>query len=261
MEGRAMIFDPQEPARRILAAFDALIPVAWDPPLDLTSVQAYALQAEVARLREERGEKVIGYKVGCASEAIQRQLGIHEPIFGRIFDTGRIASGTRISSAMYAGLTIEGELAVLLGTDLPGHSLADGDYLSAISAIFLVIELHHYTPPGPWSSCQDLITSNGMHAGFVRADPSACRPLALLQGMSIHINENEADRTARPWTMTGPATILRWLAGRLDRFGLRLRQGQVILTGSPMGLHPVAPGSRIVIASPPLGSVCVDVVW
>jgi len=54
---------------------------------------------------------------------------------------------------------------------------------------------------------------------------------------------------------------MRWLAGRLDRFGLRLRQGQVILTGSPMGLHPVAPGSRIVVASPPLGSICVDVVW
>ena len=261
MEDRAMIFDPQEPARRILAAFDARKPIAWDPPLDLTSVQAYALQAEVARLREERGEKVIGYKVGCASEAIQRQLGIHEPIFGRIFDTGCIASGTRLSSAMYAGLAIEGELAVLLGADLPGQSLPDGDYLSAISAIFPVIELHHYTPPGPWSSCQDLITSNGMHAGFVCADPSAGGPLAPVQGMSIHINENETDRTARPWTMAGPATILRWLAGSLDRFGLQLRQGQVILTGSPMGLHPVAPGSRIVVASPPLGSICVDVVW
>ena len=44
--------------------------------------QAYALQAEITRLREQRGEQVIGYKVGCTSKPIQVQLGVDEPIFG-----------------------------------------------------------------------------------------------------------------------------------------------------------------------------------
>ena len=35
--------------------------------------QGYAIQAEVARLRRQRGESVIGYMAGCAS-AVTRRL-------------------------------------------------------------------------------------------------------------------------------------------------------------------------------------------
>ena len=66
---------------------------SFAPPEGLTTTQAYALQREVGRLREERGENVIGYKIGCTSRAIQAQLGINEPIFGRLFDTGGFERG------------------------------------------------------------------------------------------------------------------------------------------------------------------------
>jgi hypothetical protein len=56
-----MVVDLQELARRMLADYDARTPGRlFAEPLDLTTVQAYALQAEIARLREERGENVIG---------------------------------------------------------------------------------------------------------------------------------------------------------------------------------------------------------
>jgi len=35
--------------------------------LSLTLVQAYEVQFEIARLREQRGERVSGYKIGCIS--------------------------------------------------------------------------------------------------------------------------------------------------------------------------------------------------
>jgi 2-keto-4-pentenoate hydratase len=56
-----------------------------------------------------------------------------------------------------------------------------------------------------------------------------------------------------------PIESLRWLAGRLAQFGLQLCKGQVILTGSPMKLYPVFPGSRIVVEAPPLGATCVEI--
>ena len=88
-----MVVDLQELARRMLADYDATTPCqVFGEPLDLTTVQAYAVQTEIARLREQRGEKVIGYKVGCTSPAVQQQLGIAEPIFARVFDTGRSCS-------------------------------------------------------------------------------------------------------------------------------------------------------------------------
>ena len=93
-----MVVDLQELAQRMLADYDARTPgQVFAEPLDLTTVQAYALQAEIAWLREERGEKVIGYKVGCTSPAVQQQLGIGEPIFARIFDTGCFPCGATLS--------------------------------------------------------------------------------------------------------------------------------------------------------------------
>ena len=82
-----MAVDLLELAQRMLADDDARTPGQFfGEPLDLTTVQAYALQVEIARLREERGEKVIGSKVGCTSRPIPMQLGVKEPIFGRLFD-------------------------------------------------------------------------------------------------------------------------------------------------------------------------------
>src|ERR1700719_4392919 len=55
-----MVVDLQELARRMLADYDARTPgQLFGEPLDLTTVQAYALQAEIARLREQRGDIVI----------------------------------------------------------------------------------------------------------------------------------------------------------------------------------------------------------
>ena len=120
-----MVDATRELARRMLADYDARTPgQLFGEPLDLTTVQAYALQAEIARLREERGEKVIGYKVGCTSRAIQVQLGVKEPIFGRLFDTECHPSGVHLSSARYANLAVEGEMAVRLSKDLPGEPLS-----------------------------------------------------------------------------------------------------------------------------------------
>src|SRR5260370_36381732 len=99
----------------LLADYDARAPGRlFGGPVELTAPQAYELQGEVARLREQRGEKVIGYKVGCTSRPIQEQLGVNQPIFGRLFETGCFRSGVRLSSARFANLAVEGELAVRL---------------------------------------------------------------------------------------------------------------------------------------------------
>ena len=103
--------------------------------------------------REHRGERIIGFKVGCTSKPIQQQLGVQEPIFGRIFDTGRFHSGSRLSHASFANLAVEGELAVRLGNDLVGPAVSTEACREAIEAVFPVIELHHYVVPEAWPRC------------------------------------------------------------------------------------------------------------
>lgn len=68
-------------AHRQLADYDARSPGSMFAEGDssLSVEEAYRLQIEVARLRQERGEAITGYKIGCVSRTIQRQLGIDHP--------------------------------------------------------------------------------------------------------------------------------------------------------------------------------------
>lgn len=239
----------------MLADFDARTPgELFSRPVDLTIPQSYELQSEIARLREQRGEKIIGYKIGCTSKIIQQQLGVSEPIFGRIFDTGCFRSGARLSYARYANLAVEGELAVRLSKDLAGSPPTEEECLGAIAAVFPVIELHHYILHEARSPGPELIASSGMHAGFVLAEESPrSGPSDLVHSLCICINGVRVGAVEDSGTFASARESLRWLAGRLAGIGLGLGQGQIILTGSPMPLFPVSAGSKIVVEASPLG--------
>jgi 2-keto-4-pentenoate hydratase len=250
-------------ARQVLADLDSRTPWrSFVPPDELTTEQAYALQGEVARLREARGERVIGYKVGCTSRAIQNQLGIGEPIFARIFDTNCFPAASRLAHSRFANLAIEGELAIRLSRDLPGDPLTDEDYRRAIESIFPVIELHHYVLPPDRHQLVPLIASGGMHAGLVLAvqERTCSRGVPAVSELEVAINDRIAGKTSEPSAMGGPAATLRWLSAQLAKWGLQLLSGQVILTGSVLPLFPVGPGSHIVAEARPLGrsSVAID---
>ena len=237
-----------ELATRQLADFDARTPNRmFSEPFELTTAQAYELQEEVVRLRERRGEKCIGYKVGCTSAAIQQQLGISEPIFGRIFETGCHAAGVRLSCGDYANPAVEGEFAVRLSSDLPGSPLSDEQYHQAIQDFFPVIELHHFVLQSDRASCQELIASNGMHAGFVLAEKQRGVMPDGNPGLTIWIKSASGGIIEKSSTKSRPIESLRWLAGRLAEQGLHLSEGQIVLTGSPMQLFPVAPGSHVIV--------------
>ena len=192
------------------------------------------------------------------------QLGVTEPIFGRLFDTECHRSGVHLSSARYANLAVEGEMAVRLSKDLPSEPLSAEECREVIAEVFPVIELHHYVLPGAWPPGPWLIASNGMHAGFVSAESptrgsAGASPSRFAHSLSIRINEIVVGAVEDAASLTCPIESLRWLAGRLAQFGIQLCKGQVILTGSPMKLYPVSPGSRIVVEAPPLGASCVEI--
>ena len=251
-------------AKQWLADFDVLRPWRTFVTLgDLTPKSAYALQGEVARLRENRGEHVIGYKIGCTSRVIQDQLGIREPIFARIFDTGCYTSECcRLDHLRFANLAVEGELAIRLSRGLPGGPLSDTAYVDAIESVFPVIELHHFQLPANQHPLAPLIASGGMHAGFVcnGGEVRCSDGVPVVESLEVSIDDVRVGLTADPWAMGGPAEALRWLSGRLAEWGLQLLPGQVILTGSALPLFPVGPASRVVAQARPLGmcSVAID---
>ena len=146
-----------EIARRQLADYDAHRPgrIFEDAAFTLTIAEGFEVQRQVAALRAARGEAVAGYKIGCISEAVQRQLGLDRPAFGHLFATELYRSGAVLDAAAFDCLAIEGEFAVRIAGDL------------SIASVFPVIELHNNVFRGAVRTAQELIANNALHAGVV----------------------------------------------------------------------------------------------
>ncbi|HKW97582.1 MAG TPA: fumarylacetoacetate hydrolase family protein [Bryobacteraceae bacterium] len=257
--------DLDQLARRQVADYDTAQPgtAFGSPGLSLTIAEAYELQFKVVHLRLLRGEAIAGYKVGCVSRAVQNQLGINEPVFGHIFAGEAHRGGAKLPAKRFERLAVEGEFAVRIAQDVPGADWLVANPAQAIDAAFPVIELHNYICRAPFSErAQELIANNGLHAGVVLPDlrPGFRGPDGLLDE-TITVNRNGTALGAATGAELpgGPIASVLWLAERLKAFGIGLRRGQIVLTGSPLPLFEASPGDRFEVKSGSLGNVALEI--
>ena len=208
---------------------------------------AYVIQTEISQLRERRGDKQIGYKVGCNSETIQRDLGIHHPIFGRLYASECWKSDTTLPLSLFDGLAIEGELAVRLSRSIVELHDQMFDPDEVIQAIFPVIELHHFAFDEP-PTASDLIARNAIHAGFVCGKETQCNN-HFPEQISIKINEVEVACVSGSVISQTVTNSLRWLAKALQKQGLQVASNQIILCGSVAPLFPLFQGGQVEVST------------
>ena len=202
------------------------------PSFALTIAEAYALQFEVARLREARGETIIGYKVGCVSRTVQAQLGISQPVFGHIFETELHKSGATLDPTHDEGLALEGEFAVRGVTMFP------------------VIELHNYVVRRPPLTAEELIANNALHAGVVMPFDAQTQATVQHEPIAVVLN-NQIVGTANAGD---PLASIAKLRHHLYDFGRDLLPDHIVLTGSPLPLYRVKNGDSFEVRSGHLGS-------
>jgi 2-keto-4-pentenoate hydratase len=205
---------------------------AHEAPLDLQ--QAYAIQRAVAAIRVDAGDSVVGFKVGCTGPGTTAQFGMQGPIRGYLFGGEVYRSGITLDPTTFASLAIEGEMAVRIGSD------------GAIAAAFPIIELHNFVFRAPRKTLAELVANNGLNAGIVAAaDDAAGADLAPGTRLGVRINGHMVDESGL-WPLPGGAEAsLDWLRRDLARDGLALAPGQIVITGTPLGLYPVHPGDTI----------------
>jgi 2-keto-4-pentenoate hydratase len=209
-----------------------------DPELLLTLDQAYRVQMEIARLRCAGGDSIAGYKVGCIGPGVVEQFGISGPIHARVFRSEIRPSGATLQFNAYTNLAIEGEMALRIGDN------------NDIVAAFPVIELHHFVFRAAKKTLAELVANNGINAGAVvpqQLETTQLDHWECAKTLSVSVNGKTIDEGAL-WAMPGgPTEALDWLRGDLDRFGNALRPGDMVLAGTPLGLHPIEPGDHVVI--------------
>lgn len=225
----------------------------FEKGLSLSVEEGYRLQHAVARLRIERGDRIIGYKVGCTSATIRSQLGIDHCVTGRLYHSEQHATGECLQLENYARLAIEGELAVILERAPRQTDFTRPDVPPCVSFIMPVIELHNHVMHSRPASAGELIAHNAIHAGFVTGDLTK-RIDGIERGtLSIRMDGRTVETCTGSQIIETIRTSLQWLQATLEKRGEQLQTGQIILTGSIPSLIPISQHCTIQVDAPPFG--------
>ena len=130
-------------AQKILDDYDSKNPgTVFKSHVNISNTDALLIQQAVSKLREKRGEEIIGYKIGCVLNETQRKMGFTEPACGSIWKNELHSNGVSLSKKNYSNPAMEAEFGIILNRDIKPEFVTYDYILNSIEAIFPLIEIH-----------------------------------------------------------------------------------------------------------------------
>lgn len=244
-------------AQEILDALDRGIQIApisqRHPTFDLD--QAYAVIARMRQLREARGERVVGRKIGFTNRRIWSQYGVFAPIWGYVYDTTAhdlSKVGGRFSLSAFGEPQIEPEIAFKMRA-APRSGTSPVELLESIEWATHGFEIVQSIFPGWKFTAADSTAANGLHGALLlgeqRIPPENrdewTRMLSSFE-IELHRNGESMDRGHASNVIDGPLHALLHLVELLehDRHNPPLAAGEIITTGTLTRAFPGSTGQR-----------------
>ncbi|MFV0457861.1 MAG: 2-keto-4-pentenoate hydratase [Actinomycetales bacterium] len=220
---------------------------------------AYLVQDEALRLRQARGETLIGVKLGVTSRAKQRQVNVSTPNVAWLTDAMPLPAGAELRSDAMIHPRVEPEIAFLLGRDLPGPGVTAATALAGVSAVYGALEIIDSRFTGYTFTLADVTADNASSGRYVLG-PIARSPAGMdlsLEACLLEADGQVVDSATGVAVLGHPAEALAFAANQLATRGHRLRAGWVVLTGGMTDAVPLPPGGSISARFSTLGSVSV----
>lgn len=201
---------------------------------------AYAVQAALVRRKLEAGRKVIGWKIGLTSKAMQSALNIDIPDSGVLLDDMMFENGATVPAGRFIQPRIEAEIAFVMKAPLAGANITREDVIAATDYVTPSLEildtriLRADPETGRARKICDTISDNAANAGIVLGgDKHAVDAFDLRWVGAIVSRNGEVEETGLgAGVLNDPVTGIVWLARRMAGYGQRIEAGQVILSGS-----------------------------
>ncbi len=235
---------------------------------DMNMEDAYAVQTAWVKRKIDDGRKVIGYKIGLTSRAMQRVMNIETPDYGVLLDDMAFKDGSDIVTADFLDPQIEVELAFVLKKTLSGENVTVEEVLDATDYVIPAFELiaarsvRANPETGYTRKVFDTIADNAANAGIItgglKVGPSEldlrwCGAIVELNGV--------IEQTGLAAAVLGhPAQGICWIAKRFAPHGIALQPGQVLLSGSFTAPVKVKAGDKVTADYGKLGNISVNFV-
>lgn len=253
-----------EIARRFLTAEERRSPLAPISSMypNLTEDDAYRIQRTLVRTKAQRGDKVIGRKVGATSEAIQQMLGIREPVYGHLLESHRVGDGEKLALSELIHPRIECEIAFLLNQGIAGPGITPSDVLAVTKVVMASLEINDPRTKdwkvGRW----EVIADNALAARFVLGHQQVSPEGLDLRNVGVVLRKNggQIAKSTGAAVLGDPANAVAWLANKVAEHDQALEAGDLVLPGSLTPIYEVDIGDNIEAIFEGIGTVSVEFV-
>lgn len=230
---------------------------------EMGMADAYAVQTALMRAKLAAGRRVIGWKIGLTSRAMQTALGIDIPDSGVLFDDMAFDTGATVPEGRFIQPRVEAEIAFVMKAPLAGDTVTRAAVLAATDFVAPSLEildtriLRADPETGQARGICDTISDNAANAGVVLgAERHAPESIDLRWVGAIVARNGTVEETGLgAGVLNDPVESVVWLARRMAQYGQRIEAGQVILSGSFIRPVECPPGTGIAADFGPFGTV------
>jgi 2-keto-4-pentenoate hydratase len=227
--------------------------------LGLTLADAYGVQAEVARRRTVAGARLMGWKLSAVSAAAQGQLGVDAPVLGRLTSDLVHPDGTVVALHEMLAPRVEVELALFVGADLTDPAMHAGDFLDAVVAVAPALDIADARMTTDGRTGADLVADRAGAGVVVIGAP---RPLAQIGdlatlGAILEVDGDVVGSGAGARLLNHPVTALEIAVRGAAPYGVEVRRGEIVLSGTFVDPVPAVEGSVVTATFAEVGSVSV----
>lgn len=224
---------------------------------------AYAVQNAIYRAKLAEGRKVVGWKIGLTSKAMQYALNIDIPDSGILFDDMVFAHGAVVPKGRFIQPRIEAEIAFVMKAPIGGADVTRADVIAATDYVAPSIEildtriLRADPASGVTRKVYDTISDNAANAGVVLGDKQHAPDAFDLRWVGAITSRNgEVEETGLgAGVLNDPVESVVWLARRMAQYGQSIEPGHIILSGSFIRPVECPSGSKINADFGPFGQV------
>ncbi len=216
---------------------------------DITIEDAYHVSLRMVRRRiEDDGERIIGKKIGVTSRAVQEMLGVFQPDFGYLTDKMLYPNGGPMPiSELLIQPRAEAEIAFKLHEELNGPGVTNEDVIDATEYVMPCFEVVDSRIRDWKIKIEDTVADNASCGLFVLGDEHVA-PTGLdfpNLRMRVFKNGQPLSEGLGSAALESPLNCVSWLANTLSQFGITLKAGDIVLSGSLVPLEPVVAGDEM----------------
>lgn len=228
------------------------------PELDVAT--GYEIQDLTLQRRLDRGEQLVGIKLGLTSRAKQQRMGVKTPFVAWLTDAMVLPAGDPVPQDRLIHPRIEPELVFVMGERLEGPGVTAAQAMAAVDQVLGGAEVIDSRYTDFKFAAGDVIADNASSGAFVTG-PVSLPPSELdlsLEAVLVEVGGEVVDSATGAAVQGHPGEALALAANDLATRGHAIEPGWIVLTGGMTDAYFAPPGSSVSCHFTHLGSVRIN---